>query len=270
MESTESFDKMYYEKGKRCMTNSKYYRVGAFFRSEDSKQIIIQVHDRKEAEAWVPRVKEMLYPGENTENYRVSIFEFKLQINLSNLNHYRITVERPVKREFKDWEEENIYDNSLAFDGIVEAEDEESAKSKFIEEWFDFYSLGKKPEEYDLYVDEVLVKELIEKEQRMLRQRLISSYARDRYGDMPVREFCKMMRQDESPEKDKMFYEELKNHLHRLRIVEYLEKRLDLERITHAEFNRICDELCAAKVGDEFERINRAATEKYGKEGITD
>ena len=247
-----------------------YYRVGAFYRNEDSKAIIIQVHDRKEAEAWVPRVKSMLYPGENTENYRASIFEFKLQINLSNLNHYRITVERPVKREFKNWEEENIYDNSLAFDGIVEAEDEESAKSKFLEEWFDFYALDKKPEEYDLYVDEVPINELIEKEQRMLRQRLIGDYARDHYGDMPVREFCKMMREDESPEKDKMFYEELKKHLHRIRIVEYLEKRLDLERITYAEFNRICDELSAAKVGDEFEKINRAATEKYGKEGVTD
>ena len=104
----------------------------------------------------------------------------------------------------------------------------------------------------------------------MLRQRLIGNYARDHYGDMSVREFNRMMRQDDSTEKDKMFYEELKNHLHRIRIVEYLEKRLDLERITYAEFNRICDELCAAKVGDEFEKINRAATEKYGKDGITD
>ena len=247
-----------------------FYRVGAFYRNEDSKAIIIQVHDRKEAEVWVPRVKEMLYPGEDTTNFRVSIFEFKLQINLSNLNHYRITVERPVKREFKDYAEENVYDTSLTFDGIVEAEDEESAKSKFIEEWFEFYALDKKPDEYDFYVDEVPIKELIEKEQRMLRQKLIGKYAQDHYGDMSVREFCRIMRQDESPEKDRMFYEELKNHLQRIRIVEYLEKRLDLERITYAEFNRICNELCAAKVGDEFEKINRSATEKYGKEGISD
>lgn len=267
---TESFDKMYHEKGSKGMTNNKYYRVGAFYRNENSKAVIIQAYDRKEAEAWVPRVKEMLYPGENTENYRVSIFEFKLQINLSNLSHYRITVERPIKREFKDWEEENLYENSLAFDGIVEAEDEESAKSKFLEEWFDFYASDKRPEEYDLYVDEVPVKELIEKEQRMLRQKLIGDYARDYYGDMSVREFNEIMRQDESPEKDKMFYEELKKHLHRIRIVEHLEKRLDLERISHAEFNRICDGLCAAKAGDEFESINRAATEKYGKTDRTD
>ena len=124
-----------------------YYRVGAFYRNENSKAIIIQVHDRKEAESWVPRVKAMLYPGEDTANFRVSIFEFKLQINLNNLNHYRITVERPIKRDFKDWGEENLYDNSLAFDGIVEANDIEDAKVKFMEEWFNFYSLGKKPEE---------------------------------------------------------------------------------------------------------------------------
>ena len=96
-----------------------YYRVGAFYRNDNSKAIIIQVHDRKEAESWVPRVKAMLYPGEDTADFRVSIFEFKLQINLNNLNHYRITVERPIKRDFKDWEEENLYYNSLAFDGIV-------------------------------------------------------------------------------------------------------------------------------------------------------
>ena len=104
----------------------------------------------------------------------------------------------------------------------------------------------------------------------MLRQKLIGRYAQDHYGDMSVREFNRIMRQDESPEKDRMLYEELKNHLQRIRIVEYLEKRLDLERITYAEFNRICNELCAAKVGDEFEKINRAANERYGKEGITD
>ena len=247
-----------------------FYRVGAFYRNKDRKEVIIQAYDRKEAETWVSGAKEMLYPGEDTTNFRVSIFEFKLQINLSNLNHYRITVERPVKREFKDYAEENVYDTSLTFDGIVEAEDEESAKSKFLEEWFEFYALDKKPDEYDFYVDEVPIKELIEKEKRMLRQKLIGRYSDKHYGDMSVREYCRIMRQDESPEKDRMFYEELKNHLQRIRIVEYLEKRLDLERITYAEFNRICNELCVAKVGDEFEKINRAANERYGKEGITD
>ena len=212
----------------------------------------------------------MLYPGENTADYRVSIFEFKLQINLNNLNHYRITVERPIKREFQDWEEENIYDNSLAFDGIVEAEDVEDAKAKFMEEWFDFYSLGKKPEEYDIYVDEVPIEELVEKEQRMLRQRLISEYAREHYGDMSVREFSQMMREDESPEKTKMYYEGLKALLKWLRVTDYLEKRLDAKKLTHSEFCRIRDELRAARVGDEFEKINRAATENYGKEGVTD
>ena len=64
----------------------------------------------------------MLYPDENTENYIVSIFEFKLQNNLNNLNHYRITVERPIKREFKDEWEECDYMYAESFDALIEAE----------------------------------------------------------------------------------------------------------------------------------------------------
>ena len=49
-----------------------YYRVGAFYRNENSKAIIIQVHDRKEAESWVPRVKAMLYPDEDLKTWERS------------------------------------------------------------------------------------------------------------------------------------------------------------------------------------------------------
>ena len=80
---------------------------------------------------------------------------------------------------------------------------------------------------------------------------------------------CGML-EDESPEKSRMFYEGLKELLKQLRLTDYLEKRLDTEKLSHSEFCKIRDELCAAKVGDEFEKINRAATEKYGKEGVTD
>ena len=250
------------------MTKQRYYRVGAFFRDENRKSVIVQCYDRKEAENWIPGVKAMLYPGENTENYKVRIFEFKLQINLSNLNHYRIVVERPIQREFKDFDEEMEYDNSLAFDAVVEADDEEGAKEVFFQDWFDFYALGKKPEEYDIYVDEVPLEEMIEKEQRMLRQRLISKYAAENFGDMSVREFNQMMRRDDEEEQNQMFYKALADHLKMVRMAEYLEKRLDTDKLTHAEFCKIRDELCVAKVGDEFEKINLAATAKYGREVI--
>ncbi|MBP3605344.1 MAG: hypothetical protein J6J66_01970 [Clostridia bacterium] len=250
------------------MTKQRYYRVGAFYRDENSKSVIVQCYDRKEAENWIPGVKAMLYPGENTENYKVRIFEFKLQINLSNLNHYRIVVERPMQREFKDFDEEMEYDNSLAFDAVVEADDEEEAKEIFFQDWFDFYALGKKPEEYDIYVDEVPLEEMIEKEQRMLRQRLISKYVAENFGDMSVREFNQMMRRDDEEEQNQMFYKALADHLKMVRMAEYLEKRLDTDKLTHAEFCKIRDELCVAKVGDEFEKINLAATAKYGREVI--
>lgn len=243
-----------------------YYRVGAFYKDENKKQIIVQCYDRKEAEQWIPKAKEMLYPDENTENYMVSIFEFQLQINLNNLNHYRITVERPIKREFKDEWEECDYMSAESFDALIEAENEVAAKEKFLSEYFGLYTQDRTPDEYDIYADEVPIEKVIEDEQRMLRQRLISKYAAENFGDMSVREFNQMMRRDDKVEQNQMFYKALSEHLKRIRMTEYLEKRLDTDKLSHAEFCKIRDALCLAKIGEEFEKINLAATAKYGKE----
>jgi uncharacterized membrane-anchored protein YjiN (DUF445 family) len=243
-----------------------YYRVGAFYKDENKKQIIVQCYDRKEAEQWIPKAKEMLYPDENTENYIVSIFEFQLQINLNNLNHYRITVERPIKREFKDEWEECDYMSAESFDALIEAENEVAAKEKFLSEYFGLYTQDRTPDEYDIYADEVPIEKVIEDEQRMLRQRLISKYAAENLGDMSVREFNQMMRRDDKVEQNQMFYKALSEHLKRIRMTEYLEKRLDTDKLSHAEFCKIRDALCLAKIGEEFEKINLAATAKYGKE----
>ena len=210
-------------------------------------------------------VKARIYNREDTENFIVRVFEFKMQVNLNNLNHYRITVERPVQREFKDFDEEMEYENSLYFSAEIEALDENDAKAKFFEDWFDLYSLGNKPEEYDIYIDEIPLDEMIEKEQRMLRQRLISKYAAENFGDMSVREFSKMMRRDDEKEQNQMFYKALAEHLKSIRMSEYLEKRLETDKLSHAEFCEIRNALCSAKIGEEFEKINLAATAKYGK-----
>lgn len=241
----------------------RYYRVGAFYRNEDSKSVIVQCYDRNEAEGWIEGAKAMLFPGENTEGFTVRLYEFKLQINQNNLNHYRITVERPIEREFEDFEAEMDYENSLAFDAIVEADDEEAAKRVFLEEWFELYAAGRGRENYDLYVDEVPLEEMIETEQRLLRQRLVSKYIYDKYGDISVREYSEMMRR---ADKDQMFYEALAEHLKEVRMTEYLEKRLDTGRLSYAEFAKIRDALCDAKIGEEFERINVDAITRYGKE----
>ena len=247
------------------MTKQRYFRVGAFYRDENSKSVIVQCYDRKEAETWIPRVKAMLYPGENTDNFRVRVSEFKLQINLNNLNHYRIIIERPIERTFKDFDEEMEYDNSLAFDAVVEANDEDEAKKIFFADWFDLYSRGNKPEEYDIYIDEIPLEEMIEKEQRMLRHRLICRYVSEKLGDLSVREFNRIMRDDDADEKNQMFYEGLRDLLKQLRLSEYLERRLETDKLSHAEFCEIRNALCSAKPGEEFEKINLAATAKYGK-----
>ena len=248
------------------MTKQRYFRVGAFYRDENVNSVTVQCRDRKAAEKFIPKLKAMFYPGENTENYIVRIFEFKLPINRNNLNHYRITIERPLKREFKDEWEECDYMTAQAFDALIEAENEVEARAKFITESFRMYTEGRNPDEYDIYVDEVPVEEVIEDEQRMLRQRLISKYAAENFGDMAVREFNQMMRRDDKDEQNQMFYKALSEHLKRIRMSEYLEKRLNTDKLSHAEFCKIRDSLCSAKISKEFEKINLAAIAKYGKE----
>ena len=44
-----------------------------------------------------------------------------------------------------------------------------------------------------------------------------------------------------------------------------LENRLETDKLSHAEFCEIRNALCSAKIGEEFEKINLAATAKYGK-----
>ena len=246
------------------MNKTRYFRVGAFYRDENSKEIIVQCYDRKEAEGWIDRAKEMLYPGENTDGFIVTVFEFKLQINLNNLNHYRITVERPLKREFKDEWEECDYLTAQAFDALIEAENEIDAKEKFINEHFKMYTQDRTPDQYDIYVDEVPVEKVIEDEQKMLRQRLIGKYISEKYGDISVREYNQMMRRDDENEKNTMFYKALSEHLKRLRMSEYLESRLDTSKLSYADFCTIRSGLCSAKSNEEFEKINLAAVSKYG------
>ena len=247
------------------MNRARYFRVGAFYRDENCKEIIVQCYDREEAESWIGSAKEMLFPGENTDDFTVKIFEFKLQINLNNLNHYRITVERPVKREFKDDWEECDYLTAQAFDALIEAENEIDAKEKFINEYFRMYTQDRTPDQYDIYVDEVPVEKVIEDEQKMLRQRLIGKYISEKYGDISVREYNEIMRRDDENEKNDMFYKALSEHLKQLRMSEYLEKRLDTTKLSHAEFCEIRDKLCLAKSSEETEQINRNAIERYGK-----
>lgn len=245
------------------MNKTKFFRVGAFYKDENRKEIIVQCCNEKEAEGWIERAKTMLFPGEVTDDFIVRISEFKLQINLNNLNHYRITVERPVDRKFNDEWDEIDYMNEQAFDALVEAESETAAKEKFIDEHFKLHTRERTPDQYDIYVDEVPVEKVIEDEQKMLRQRLIGKYISEKYGDISIREYNRIMRSDED-EKNNMFYKALSEHLKHIRMSEYLESRLDTSRLSHAEFCKIRNDLCSAKSCDEFEKVNLNAMKNYG------
>ena len=248
------------------MTKQRYFRVGAFYRDENVNSVTVQCRDRKTAEEFIPKIKEMLYPGENSENYEVRISEFKLPINRNRLNHFRITVKRPVSRASYDECEEDDYMNAEAFDALIEAEDEAATKEKFISEYFETYSYSRDLCNYDIYVDEEALENVLEERQRMLRQRLISKYATDTYGDLSLSEFNRMMRRNDNEEQNQMFCKALSEHLKKLRMTEYLEKRLETDKLSHAEFCEFRDALCVAKNSEDFKKINLTAITKYGKE----
>ena len=249
------------------MNQTKYYRVGAFHRSGNTNQVIIRARDREEAKGWVDRVKQMLYPGEDTSDYPTSIFEFKLQINLNNLNHYRIIVERP-KKCTDEWD--GLLYVSRSFDALIEAKNEDEARKIFLDEYFSSYAQGNKPEDYDIYADEIPLKQLLENELEHFRVRLANKYITDKFGDLSVREYTRLMRDiSDAEEKEQIFYKSLTEHLKSLRITEYLEKRINSEMLSHDEFCKIKEKMENAKNKDEFEDVHIKAIKKYGKEGIT-
>lgn len=150
-------------------------------------------------------------------------------------------------------------DNEI-INAIIEAENEADARKQFIDEYSKHYN--EISDKYDIFIEEVSIKELIDKEQKALYQRLICKHIEDNYGDLSVVEFNTVF---QSQSKDKMIYMGLKAYLKRLRVSEYLQKRLDVEKISHAEFCRICDALCNARDNDEIERISKEINTKYGK-----
>ena len=244
-----------------------YYRVGAFYKDENRKEIMVQVPNRASAEAMVPQVKQILFPGEDIENYPVRIFEFKLQVNLNRLNHYRITVYRPAERIYTDEQEEMLYESAEAFDEVVEADTEEEAKATFLRDYFESYAVGRSPDEYELYVDEVPLSELIKGEEERLLGRIVNGYMREKYGHLPLREYARLMRAQDSGQSDEIRYEALQAFSRALSITEYMEKKLDTASLTYNEFCVIRNQLRAAKTGEDFCRINLEIMERYGRKG---
>ena len=147
---------------------------------------------------------------------------------------------------------------------VICAVSREEAVAKFIGTQYEPDERPETPEQYGIYVEEVPLETLIAEEMEMLRSRITWKYMADTYGDISVGEFA--IRSKDPQERDRMFYEGLQTALKRFRMSEYLEKRLDLTKLTYAEFSEICSALCAAKAREELEKIHIAAIEKYGKE----
>lgn len=174
---------------------------------------------------------------------------------MSNIKYFRINAIPKVENEEVD-----------SFEDLIRAENVKEAEEKFIIKWFDAMGVEESPEDYDYLVAEVPLTELISEEQDKIRHRLITKYVMKNCEGMTIREFGQFMKPQYKERQDEMYFEELRLHLRRVRMDEYLEARLDCSKITHEDFCKIRDALCQADRGTDYEKIHREAIKKYGKE----
>lgn len=184
-----------------------YYRVAGLKKNNDSKEMIVRVSSRKEAEAYIPAAKSFLFPGENTDGYRSVVSAVPIKVNLgTTIPHYRITIER--EKSFP--ESSDCPEDSTGHDWwetILSATNEQEARQKWREKIRD---LGENPEEYEIFADEMTVEECIKEEERHVRSLINNTYLQVKIIGLTDREcihFCRSFNPEDTPEQ---YYEALK------------------------------------------------------------
>ena len=106
---------------------------------------------------------------------------------------------------------------------------------------------------------------MIAEEEISLRYRIKEDYIFAKYGDVSVREFNRLMREQINGEKNRFYYDALQFFLGKTRLRKALERSINLEKISAAEYNALISRLPLANDRTEFEKILNEAKEKYGK-----
>ncbi len=127
------------------------------------------------------------------------------------------------------------------FEWIVEADSEEDAKSKLMEN------------ERCIDIRVISIEERIEREENDLRQAIKWEYIYRRYGDVSIREFSKIQKQ--LNEDGEIYYKALVDFNKAQRLSKRLARRKDFGSITMTEYNQLLNKLIDAKTEEEFNAI---------------
>ncbi len=135
-----------------------------------------------------------------------------------------------------------------SFEWVVEADSEEDAKSKLMEN------------EHCEEIREISLKERIEREENELRQAIKWEYVYRRYGDVPIREFSKIQKQ--LNEDGEIYYKALVDYNKAQRLSKRLSRRKDFGSLTMAEYKELLNKLVDAKTEEEFNAILQSVDKK--------
>ena len=232
-----------------------FYKVTIIEKNDNHREMIVKADNKEAAVEMIPAAKAFLFPGEDTSGYIAFPESIHIDVMGAQVPHWRITVIRPSGDAVRDeWEE----CGPGTVEMTVEAESPEEALRQGKEEI-------KCPA--DFYVREAPLSEMIAEEREDLERVIHNDYIIDRYGDVSVREFNRLMRKKfkSEEEKEQSEYEALRHFLGKINLHKMLARSVDFKKITVAEHDALVSELQHTKERELFMELLNGAIAKYGK-----
>ena len=233
-----------------------FYRVTILEKNDNHREMIVKADSKQAAVEMIPAAKAFLFPGEDTSGYIAFPESIHVDVMGAQVPHWRITVIRPSGDEACDeWEECGAGTGEMT----LEAENAKDAIRQVREEI-------KCPAEF--YAREVPMAEMIAEERGHLERMIHEQYVFDQLGDVSIREFNRLMRGKfrDTEEKERHEYEALRHFLGMIHFRKMLARKLDLTKLSVAEYDALIAELQRTKEREPFMNLFDQAIEKYGKE----
>ena len=215
-----------------------FYRVIIIKEDANRKSITVNAKSKAEVENMIPRIRELLFPGERPDEYRSVITEKEVEAYspVTKVIEYQVTIYKLEEiSEETDFEIEDIMAaESLGwYEETIEAENEEDARRKVIDKGCPYPDT--EFEECFVYVNEIPVAKLLEEVEASILQRIENEYISIVAKDMTIWEFAIIQK---NPEKrERLRYDALKFMRTAFMISSAFKKRkIDLTKMSAQEY----------------------------------
>lgn len=228
-----------------------FYRVSVLEKNDNQREMIVKAENKTAALAQIPAAKAFLFPGEDASKYMAFVSTVHLDVLEAQVPYWKIIVSRPTAQD--DERAECDFGSTVI---TLEAENSEKAIN-MVKEDINY------PAEF--YAKEIPVEKLIAEEEEYLSYRIKEEYILAKYGDVSIKEFSRLMREMNSVDNKKSYYEALCFFVSKTRLRNALEKSIDLKKIPAAEYHALISKLPLTPDKEAFEAVLDEAKAKYGK-----